>query len=216
MEETLALPEKDLMAAIAATRFGLGAMPGELDAARSDPQGFLKAQIRKEGADQPPGNLPTSLERLGDFREYQSERQQQKQAMARNPEMAQQAITGVIRKEAAGVQEEFQAKSTLAMTTPAAFRERWTAFWCDHFTVSAVKLVSANQAGPFEREAIRPHLFGNFEGKPVGSSTHPGMLLYLDQAPSNGPNSQAAQQGRFRPAAFKQVQGQGLNENLAR
>ena len=35
MEETLALPDKDLMAAIAATRFGLGAMPGELDAAHA-------------------------------------------------------------------------------------------------------------------------------------------------------------------------------------
>jgi uncharacterized protein (DUF1800 family) len=48
----LALPNNtDLMAAIAATRFGLGARPGEIDAARADPQGFLKAQIRAEGAD---------------------------------------------------------------------------------------------------------------------------------------------------------------------
>jgi uncharacterized protein (DUF1800 family) len=216
MEETLALPDKDLMAAIAVTRFGLGALPGELDAARANPQGFLKDQIRKEGADQPPGNLPSSLVRLTEFREYQTERQQQKQMLARNPDMAKQAIAGAIKKEAAGVQEEFEAKSALAMTTQAAFRERWTAFWCDHFTVSAVKLASANQAGPFEREAIRPHVFGHFEAMLVASSTHPGMLLYLDQAQSIGPNSQMAQQAKFRPAAFRQAQGQGLNENLAR
>ena len=47
----MALPDKDLMAAIAATRFGLGARPGEIEAAKSNPQGFLKAQIRKEGAE---------------------------------------------------------------------------------------------------------------------------------------------------------------------
>ena len=217
MEGTLALPDKDLMAAIAVTRFGLGGMPGELDAVRGDPQGFLKSQIRKEGADQPPGNLPNSMTRLTEFHEYQVERQQQRRALASNPDMAKKAIDGAIKKEAAGVQEDFQAKSTLAMTTQAAFRERWTAFWCDHFTVSAVKLASANQAGPFEREAIRPHVFGRFEDMLVASSTHPGMLVYLDQAQSIGPNSQAAVQARFRPdPPCNTGAGPGLNENLAR
>ena len=47
----MALPDRDLQAAIAATRFGLGARPGEIAAARSDPQGFLADQIRPEGAE---------------------------------------------------------------------------------------------------------------------------------------------------------------------
>ena len=33
----MALPDKDMMAAIAATRFGLGAKPGEIAAAKADP-----------------------------------------------------------------------------------------------------------------------------------------------------------------------------------
>ena len=36
-ERPLSLPSKDMMAAIAVTRFGLGARPGEIDAAKADP-----------------------------------------------------------------------------------------------------------------------------------------------------------------------------------
>jgi len=215
----LALPDNNLMAAIAATRFGLGAMPGEIEATRSDPQGFLKAQIRRQGADQPPGPLPSGYERLTEFRDYQRERQEERQMLAKNPEKAQATLAAGIKKEANGVQEEFLARSQLAMTTQAAFRERWTAFWADHFTVSAVKGASANQSGPFEREAIRPHVFGRFEDMLIASSMHPGMLLYLDQAQSVGPNSQQVQQSRLRPAAFRSATARpqaGLNENLAR
>ncbi len=215
----MAIPDKDLMAAIAVTRFGLGAMPGELEAAKADPRGFLKSQIRREGADQPAGPLPSGYERLTEFREYQRERQEERQMLARNPEKAQQAIAGGIKKVADGVQEEFLARAQLAMTTQAAFRERWTAFWGDHFTVSAVKGASANQSGPFEREAIRPHVFGRFEDMLIASSTHPGMLLYLDQAQSIGPNSQQANQAKLRPALYRNAAARppaGLNENLAR
>jgi uncharacterized protein (DUF1800 family) len=217
-EETLALPDKEMMAAIAVTRFGLGALPGELEAARADPKGFLKSQIRREGADQPAGDLPSGYERLSEFRAYQRERQQEKAMLAKDPAMARQAFAGQVRKQAAGVQDEFLARSRLAMTTRAAFRERWTAFWADHFTVSAVKGASANQSGPFEREAIRPHVFGRFEDLLIASSTHPGMLLYLDQVQSVGPDSPLAQRARLRPAAFRQSRrpAPGLNENLAR
>ena len=37
-----------LQGAIAATRFGMGARPGEIKAASSDPRGWLKAQIRSD------------------------------------------------------------------------------------------------------------------------------------------------------------------------
>jgi uncharacterized protein (DUF1800 family) len=48
-------------------------------------------------------------------------------------------------------------------------------------------------------------VFGRFEDLLVASSTHPGMLIYLDQARSAGPNSLAGQRRQM-----------GLNENLAR
>ena len=49
-----------LQGAIAATRFGMGARPGEIEAATSDPRGWLKAQIRRDSAILPSGNLLSS------------------------------------------------------------------------------------------------------------------------------------------------------------
>jgi uncharacterized protein (DUF1800 family) len=97
------------------------------------------------------------------------------------------------------------ARGRLAASTPAGFRERWALFWANHFTVSATKGQVAPIAGSFEREAIRPHVFGPFEDLLLASSQHPAMLLYLDQATSIGPNSQAGQRRKA-----------GLNENLGR
>ena len=216
-----------LDAAIAVTRFGLGARPGEIDAARSDPRGWLKAQIRRSGADQPAETLPDSRASVEAFRSYRMDVRALKQGAAAQaaappagtdaPEpgapagtdAAAAAIKAARRRDLQPVREdvaaEMLARTRLAALTPAGFRERWTLFWANHFTVSAVKLKSAVLAGPFEREAIRPHVFGRFEDLLVASSTHPGMLLYLDQARSIGPDSPA---GQRREA--------GLNENLGR
>jgi len=65
----------ELHAAIAVTRFGLGARPGEIEAAAGDPRGFLKRQIRREGADLPANDGETSAQRLAEFRAYRRERQ---------------------------------------------------------------------------------------------------------------------------------------------
>ena len=189
---------KDLQAAIAVTRFGLGARPGEIDAAKGDPQGWLKAQIRRQGADQPQGDLGSIRENFAAL----DARQQVIRNGAADPAMRREA-TAPLRE---GVIDEMLARARLAATTPAGFRERWTLFWANHFTVAAKALQVAAAVGPFEREAIRPNVFGRFEDLLVASNRHPGMLLYLDQAQSLGPNSQVA---------TRQRRG-GLNENLAR
>jgi uncharacterized protein (DUF1800 family) len=104
------------------------------------------------------------------------------------------------------IAREGLARARLGASTPAGFRERWALFWANHFTVAAKRLNILVAAGPFEREAIRPNVFGRFEDLLVASTSHPGMLVYLDQAQSIGPASmEAGQRG----------QG-GLNENLAR
>jgi uncharacterized protein (DUF1800 family) len=195
--------------AIAATRFGLGARPGEIEAASADPQGWLIAQIRPEGADQPEGPAPTSVERMEALYAYRAERKQIRQEMAGAPQTATtdraEALKAAQKALLDEVGQEFLARARLAASTPASFRERWALFWADHFTVSATKEASAVVVGAFEREAIRPHVFGRFEDLLVASSQHPGMLLYLDQAQSFGPDSPAARDRKV-----------GLNENLAR
>ncbi len=214
----MALPDKDTMAAIAVTRFGLGARPGELEAAKNDPKGWLKAQITRGAADQPPGEWPTSAERNIAYREAQQQRQQLQRAQGNatppgrpgaaadmqtvqrqqlqqklapqpgQPNMQQAQVAG----DGAGLQEEFIGRAQLAASTDASFRERWVLFWSNHFTVSATKGQTRPLAGPFEREVIRPSAFGRFEDMLVLSSSHPAMLFYLDQAQSTGPNSPRA------------------------
>ena len=57
-------------------------------------------------------------------------------------------------------------------------------------------------------------MFGRFEDLLVAASSHPAMLIYLDQIKSVGPDSQYARLGRVGFPALKGLGG--LNENLAR
>jgi uncharacterized protein (DUF1800 family) len=198
--------DKDLGAAIAATRLGLGARPGEIAAARSDPQGWLTSQIRPQGADILDPAMESSAVRFAEYRQFQLDRRQARAAGEPAPDPVKMAIQ-LIRKDAG---PDFAGRLKLGAATDASFRERWALFWANHFTVSAAKVVAATLIGPFEQEAIRPHVFGRFEDLLVASSSHPAMLLYLDQAQSIGPDSKA---GRFLEMSGKQ---RGLNENLAR
>ena len=52
-------PSRSLDAAVALTRFGLGAKPGEIDAVAADPRGWLEAQARPDGAAIPEGRFET-------------------------------------------------------------------------------------------------------------------------------------------------------------
>jgi uncharacterized protein (DUF1800 family) len=197
---------RNLAAAIAVTRFGLGAKPGEILTARDDPEAWLLAQVRPGvGADQPQPGAASSAERVTQFREYQKQRQA---AKASGQDFDPVKFARKLILDDAGT--DFIARARLAATTDADFRERWALFWCNHFTVSATKAQTATLVGPFEQEAIRPHVFGRFEDMLVASSSHPGMLLYLDQAQSVGPDTMAAS---FLSRGGKKA---GLNENLAR
>ena len=221
----MALADQDMRAAIAVTRFGLGAKPGEIAQARSDPQGFLRGQIRRDGADQPAGETMTSAQRMAEFREYRRERKNEKAASMADtaPGKAEvrdpvKVVGNMLRKDISG---DFTARTQLAATTDAGFRERWTLFWANHFTVSATKAITGTVVGPFEAEAIRPNVFGRFEDLLGAAESHPAMLTYLDQIQSIGPDSQAAmfqrRGGRFGGQVQNAVQRTpGLNENLAR
>jgi uncharacterized protein (DUF1800 family) len=81
-------------------------------------------------------------------------------------------------------------------------------FWMNHFNVY-------NQKGPeralltsFERDAIRPHIFGHFKDLLLATARHPAMLFYLDNWQSQAPrDDQPLPPFGRRP---------GLNENYGR
>jgi uncharacterized protein (DUF1800 family) len=100
---------------------------------------------------------------------------------------------------------EAKARLDAALAADIGFAERLAWFWSNHFCISADKGALRPVVGAYEREAIRPHVGGRFAEMLQAVESHPGMLVYLDNARSIGPDSIA---GRNR--------GKGLNENLAR
>jgi uncharacterized protein (DUF1800 family) len=182
----------DLRAAtIAASRFGLGAKPGELSAVAPDPRGWLKAQLR---SDPVPWAGTPSAKQLASLLQIRREHKVDVEML--------KAFEKSLRYDfrLAVAQRTLDAA---ASTTP--FRERLVQFWSNHFTISIQRGVVIPVALGFENEAIRPHVMGRFVDMLRAVAQHPAMLLYLDNAQSVGPNSRA---GRTR--------NRGLNENLAR
>jgi uncharacterized protein (DUF1800 family) len=105
---------------------------------------------------------------------------------------------------------EVQARLRNAIATERPWVERLVYFWSNHFAVSVDKQAVLGVAGSLEREAIRPHVLGNFRELLLAVEQHPAMLLYLDNQRSVGPNSELAQRAARRERTL------GLNENLAR
>ena len=201
--------------AIAANRFGLGARPGELAAIGESGPDWLRAQLLAP----PPGlaaeGLRSSRQILAEAfavrRQIEAARKQAAgtAAAAQAQEVAQQRLPQFLRPIYAA---EVTARFAQAVSTDRPFLERLTQFWTNHFALSVDKQFLPGLAGSFEREAIRPHVLGNFTDMLLAVETHPAMLLYLDNHLSVGPNSLAAQ----RAAARGAQRSIGINENLAR
>jgi uncharacterized protein (DUF1800 family) len=83
-------------------------------------------------------------------------------------------------------------------------------FWMNHFNIYNGKGVDRVLLTTFERDAIRPHVFGHFKDMLLATARHPAMLFYLDNW-----QSQVPQDPPFAifPAEFRRP---GLNENYGR
>ncbi|MGQ0686359.1 DUF1800 domain-containing protein [Bradyrhizobium sp.] len=108
------------------------------------------------------------------------------------------------------IQKTFRAEALAriqrASMADCGIVERLVAFWSNHFCISAAKGGLARMwAGSFEREAIRPFVFGRFADMLKAVEQHPAMLFFLDNQQSIGPDSRAGINRK-----------RGLNENLAR
>lgn len=207
----MAAPDRNLQAAIAVTRFGMGARPGELETAQFDPQAYLTAQIRptEAPAERLPADRAEALERFGRARSAALQASRARRDDAQDLRQTADARRRDLREEVFG---DIVARAAFAAATPDSFAERWALFWANHFTVGAGNIVANATIGPYENLAIRPHVFGRFSDLLVSAETHPAMLIYLDQNASTGPNSVAARMASRRDPD----RTPGLNENLAR
>lgn len=88
-----------------------------------------------------------------------------------------------------------------------------TDFWLNHFNVFSGKNGQEPSLLPEYEKTVRAHALGHFEDLLIATAQSPAMLMYLDNATSTGPDSQAATRQRRNPKAKG---APGLNENYAR
>ena len=207
-------------------RFGLGARPGQSEI-RGRARELILAEIAAGPVAQPAGLRFSGAAEIGSAL-YAFEDKERMEREARRVVAQASAMGQVAMPEMPAAQppvqpqqplrpaepplpyqtyrDEVQARIQLALDAPTGFGERLVMFWSNHFCIGATKSnMTRIMAGAYEREAIRPHVFGRFEDMLVAAESHPAMLDFLDNRLSIGPNSQA---GKRR--------GRGLNENLAR
>jgi uncharacterized protein (DUF1800 family) len=192
--------------AIATNRFGFGARPGEPGRIGAQARDHLLQQLRG-AAPVLRDSLPASHELLA---RVFAERAARRDAPATQQPPLAQVARAVREIYLPAYVAEVSARARAATTSPADFLERLAHFWSNHFAVSVDKIAVLGLAGAMEREAIRPHVLGNFADMLLAVEQHPAMLLYLDNHLSIGPDSQAA---RLAGARGRDL---GLNENLGR
>jgi len=110
------------------------------------------------------------------------------------------------------------AAVTRAVLSDRQLEERLAAFWFNHFNVFSQKGAVRWMVPAYEREAIRPHVLGNFRDLLLATARHPAMLFYLDNWMSTRAD-RVRPPGLISPApALPRLAGRamGLNENYAR
>ncbi|MBI3565063.1 MAG: DUF1800 domain-containing protein [Elusimicrobia bacterium] len=201
-------------------RLGYGPRPGEVEAVeRLGVDKWVAAQLD-------PASVPDAAleERL---KAYPSLAMTGEQLMDAYPNMKRKRLLGMFgsSKPPRDVAWDLaSAKLLRAVYSERQLQEVLTDFWFNHFNVSAAKNQDRWLIIPYERDVIRPRVFGKFRDL-LGAVAHsPAMLVYLD-------NFQSTIDARYAPAGAQEdiaeMEGAmarnpkgrrklGLNENYAR
>ena len=77
-------------------------------------------------------------------------------------------------------QQTAEARLVRAIHSPRQLEEVMVDFWYNHFNVFADKGPDRALVASYERDAIRPFVFGSFRSMLGATAKHPAMLYYLD------------------------------------
>jgi uncharacterized protein (DUF1800 family) len=207
-------------------RLTFGARPGDVETVEK--QGlevFISEQLNPVG-------MPDGLWQ-GESSKFNALKLSAVELMKQYPNMGQKKRFGYMfgfgNKPPKDLQGELaSAKLARAVLTNRQLEEVMVDFWFNHFNVSFAKNQDKWLVGPYERDVIRPHVFGKFRDL-LGAVAHsPAMLVYLD-------NYQSTVDARYAPLGAqdditemedrmaKNAKGNknarvklGLNENYAR
>ncbi|HEV3333623.1 MAG TPA: DUF1800 domain-containing protein [Bryobacteraceae bacterium] len=140
------------------------------------------------------------------------------QSLAEFPELRRQGMR--VRQPQQVLTEDLkQGKVYRALYSNRQLEEVLVDFWFNHFNVQEGKMNVRPFVASYERDAIRPHVFGHFKDLLLATAQHPAMLYYLDNYESISPG--AFDIGPFAGPAQAMAQqlsrqARGLNENYGR
>jgi uncharacterized protein (DUF1800 family) len=189
-------------------RLAYGPRPGETDAmASAGVDHWIAAQLDPASLDDAEVDaklraLPTLTMTSAELHEHYP-----------RPKKAKPELTMGRPKEVA---RELAVQRTLrAVTSRRQLQEVLVDFWFNHFNVYADKGQDKWLLVSYERDAIRPHVFGSFRDLLGATARHPAMLFYLDNWLSVAPQADAAPPATAT-APKQGKRSKGLNENYAR
>src|SRR5436189_3067802 len=220
-------------------RIGFGARPGDVDRVRDmGLAAYIDQQLHPERlADSamtarlaPFETLTKSTRQLADeyFMPALMTRRDVKKDAAKDPGMAPKPdargdgkpVRTPEQMEAARKSREVLAELTEQKILRAAYSERqleevMTDFWFNHFNVFAGKGATQQYLTSYERDVIRPRVFGKFRDLLGATAQSPAMLFYLDNWQSADPDAQnMGRQGRPGRGGFPGPGRPGQNGRL--
>jgi len=196
-------------------RLSFGVRAGEIEAVKSQGiDAYIQSQLTPNSFVEPQsltqqlGSLTTLQMSVPEImKEYQQTRVEKKaqrvnqQAMVANEQNNLETMK--LRRRV--LEDATQGRLLRAIASPRQLEEVMVDFWYNHFNVFYGKGRDRFLVGNYEKQAIRPHVFGKFRSLLASTSKHPAMLFYLDNWQNTDPKSPGAK-GRYK----------GLNENYAR
>ncbi|OFW40480.1 MAG: hypothetical protein A3J29_05965 [Acidobacteria bacterium RIFCSPLOWO2_12_FULL_67_14b] len=210
----LPVPTTEQAVLHALNRLTFGPRPGDVERVRSiGLQAWIDQQLAPSRIDD--RALGARLARLDtlalDSRTIQQEYsgpamvERRRRQLAGNREPGARQPNEVLRKDRQVIADIEEAKLLRAVYSERQLEEVLVDFWFNHFNVFAGKGATRNYLNEYERDAVRPHVLGNFRELLGATAKNPAMLFYLD----NWLNVAESSPGGASPR-------RGINENYAR
>jgi uncharacterized protein (DUF1800 family) len=161
-------------------RLAYGPRPGDIERVR---QAGVQAYIEEQLNPPPlPLALAQRLDQLATLKMSAGESLARfQEARAMGQEMARNGQQGGGREAVAQMASEAaEARLLRAIESPRQLEEVMVDFWYNHFNVFAGKGQDRALVASYERDAIRPYVFGSFRQMLGATAHHPAMLFYLD------------------------------------
>ncbi len=224
----------------ALNRLGFGPRPGDVDrVAEMGVETWIARQLRPESIPDP--GLPARLSPLATLSLSSRQLFDRFEKPLREARRRLQADSGAPAAAGAPIPPENRPRRILEELTAArilraVYSERQlnevlVDFWMNHFNVFANKGLDRVFVTAFERDTVRPHVWGRFEDLLLATAKSPAMLFYLDNAvsiadeahrpaPPPRPFWNRTRYGFLRTVEEKSAapkrRANGLNENYAR